>query len=216
MPTSDSRIFECTYDTLVSRLGESEAQSCLSEIASSYREKFLRKPDVDALASAISACRACEAVSALPVLGWWNWHDCDLLIVSSNPYTDERFIKDLGVLLKNSKFSSAFCGVIHATKCKFKEIEDVNVQNCSSWLHDQIDVSRPKVIAPLGAQAFEYFRTNQKNYTSAIGSSWWWGIYKIFCLPSARDFQDPKWKLIFDDIYQHIYGIGFDVIEKEL
>jgi uracil-DNA glycosylase len=214
MPTSDSRIFDSTYEVLLNHLGESEAQSYLTEIANSYRDKFLRKPDVDALAQAISACRACENVSALPVLGWWNWHDCDLLIVSSNPYFDERFIAELSANLKQSRFSSAFCGVIHATKCKFKEINDVNVSNCSSWLHDQIDVARPKVIAPLGAQAFEFFRTDQKNYTAAIGTSWWWGIYKIHCLPSSRDFLDPKWKLTFDDIYQHIYGLGFDVIEK--
>ena len=213
MPTSDSRIFECVHDELTKRLGESETQGCLSSIAHDYAENHLRKPNVDALAVAIEQCRTCKNATNKPKLGWWNWHDCDLLIVSSNSYEDERFVSELGRLLKESKFSSAFCGVIHATKCDFKEIESVNVQNCSSWLYDQIDVSRPKIIAPLGAQAFEFFKTNQNNFSSAVGSSWWWGIYKIYCLPPAKDFSDPKWKIILDDIYENIYGISFDTLD---
>lgn len=214
MPTSDIRIFESVHEVLEAKLGTSEAQSCLTSIAREYKVKFLRKPDVEALADAISRCRACENAETLPRLGWWNWHDCDLLIVSSNSYSDERFVSELGSTLKRARFSSAFCGVIHATKCSFKEVSDQNVLNCSSWLYDQIDAARPKVIALIGAQSFEFFRTDHKNYTSAVGSSWWWGTYKVYCLPPSKDFDDPKWSIILDEIYQHIYGISFDVIDK--
>lgn len=213
MPASDIRITESLHKVLVKRLGETEAQAALSEVVADYLDNHTLVPNVNRLHDAISACRSCDNAKAAPQHGWWNWQSGDLILVTSNVYTDDRYTGALGMMLKQTKFSSAFVGGINVTKCSFESVTTENVKNCSHWLYDQIDIARPKVIAPIGAQAFEFFKTNQKNYTSAIGTSWWWGIYKIYALPSFKDLGEESWLEIFSNIYNYIYGSQIDVID---
>ena len=163
--------------------------------------------------SAIQNCRTCDNAESAPVSGWWNWQDCDFLIISTNAYVDEHYAKTLGTLLKAAGFSSAFCGVTHVTKCGFPVIDKVNIDNCARYVYDQIDLARPKAIGILGATPFDLFRTNQKNYSSSIGSSWWWGVYKMFALPSSKSFEEEQWLPILTEAHDYIYGPTMSMLD---
>lgn len=213
MSTSDVRIFDCVSEVLSENLGQTETQSYLQQIRQRYYNKHLPVKKYTSLDSTISNCRSCKEAEEKPVSGWWNWQDCDLLIVTANAYNDNKFSDSIAAFLKFTGFSSAFCGVVHITKCKFSEVQEKNINLCHHYVFDQIDVAKPKVIATIGNQAFNLFKTNQENYSSSIGDSWWWGIYKIYALPSFKNIEDDRWTEIFKRIHKEIYGEISDILD---
>lgn len=214
--TADVRIYECFADTLAQRYGQSEVAEILNSARHTYYDEYLIKHTPDVLNESINQCRACTDVCSVPSAGWWNHNDPDFLIVASNSHKDTYWINVIGGLLKTTGFSSAFCGVVHLTKCDTKDkVSDQMIENCYPFVYQQIDASKPRCIAIVGAPAFELFRTNQNNYKEAIGSSWWWGLYKIYCLPPVKEFTDNPTAVInvLKQCYAHTYGIsGSDLI----
>lgn len=213
MSTADVRIFDCVSEVLSQHLGQSEAQSYLDKIRQNYYNKHLPRIKFQVLDTAISKCRTCKNAQSEPESGWWNWQDCELMIVTSNASSDSKFANSLGKALSTAGFASAFCGCVHVTKCKFEKVSSENIDNCSNYVYDQIDVAKPQAIAVVGAAAFELFRTDQHNYTSAVGTSWYFGVYKIFCWPLLHTIEeDPSWISLMKETYQYIYGNNEDVI----
>lgn len=213
MSTADVRIFDCVEEVLSSHLGQADSQSYLNEIRRLYYSKHLKNLPYRVVEEAISNCRTCTDASSAPTVGWWNWQDCDLLIVTSNTFNDERFSSELGGLLKDAGFSSAFCGAIGVTKCSFGKIQPGNIENCKNYVYEQIDIAKPKAIAILGADAYQLFKISDMNYTASIGQSWFWGIYKIFSLPSSRDFEDVRWNQILSRSHDFIYGQYDEILD---
>lgn len=213
MSQADIRIFDCVSDSLAKNLPESEAQAILVEIREKYYSKHLPEIHFQKLQSGIESCRTCPEATSPPVVGWWNWQDCDLLIVSANPYSANS--GPLGQALAQSGFASAFCGAIHVTKCNFSSIEQSNIDNCRGYLYDQVDVAKPKAIAVTGAVAFDCFSDGTRKYKESIGTSWWAGLHKVYCLPLLKDIEDPAWTNILKDAYKFIYGSLEDVFVKE-
>lgn len=208
---ADVRLYECLADTLEQRYGQTEIAEILSSVRSKYYDDFLVKFNGDSVEQSISQCRACDNITNVPVAGWWNYQNPDLLIVASNSYADRYWIQSIASHLKAVGFSSAFCGVIHTTKCEVPKIEEQNRTNCIPFAYQQIDSSRPRALAVVGAQAFDLFRTHQSNYKESIGTSWWWGLYKVYCLPPVKEFHQQTSEVtlsMLQQCYEHIYGIS--------
>ncbi len=207
----DVRLYEVLADTLSQRYGQTEIAEILSSVKTKYLDDYLPKYSPDVVNDSILSCRACDNVSSGPATGWWNHTNPDLLIVASNTHNDSYWMASIGGYLKAVGFSSAFVGAIHITKCGLAKIETDNINNCYPFTYQQIDLCRPRAIVVVGAPAFDLFRTNQGGYKEAIGSSWWWGLYKVYCLPPVKDFHNESSDLTYSllqQAYQHIYGIS--------
>lgn len=209
----DSQIYEIFQEVLTDELGITHAQKISQTVRTEYYERHRKAINFTSLSSAISNCRTCPEAKSAPEAGWWNWQDCDLLIVHSNSYHNQKYANSIGQHLSDSGFSSAFCGAIGLTKCSFEDITFQNIQNCTGWLFDQIQLSQPKAIAIIGSAAYDIFKTSELNYTNSINSSWWYGLYKVYALPSFSDLEDSRWKQSFDEIHNFIYGNDSDVVK---
>lgn len=208
MRTSDIKVMSVVADVLEAELGITHAQACVNQIRHKYYKEELYVPNPDTLVRAIQSNRTCIDNRPTKDVGWWNWLDSDLLLVSANLDRDQRYSSQLGQLFKQANFSSAFVGCISAAKCNAEELH-----GCERYVYDQVDISRPMAIAVTGKDAFSLFQTNQKNYTSSIGTSWWWGLYKIYCLPLLKDIEDGQWSAILSEIHNFVYGTTYDTID---
>ena len=210
---ADIRIYEVLEQTLSQRYSDSEVAGLLDNVRQTYYDSYTTSIDASVVESSIIGCRACDNVTSTPHAGWWNYLDPDFLIVASNSYRDKMYIKATGHALKSAGYASSFCGVIHVTKCDAEKITPSNVDNCYNFVYQQISAARPRAIGVTGAKAFDLFRTNQDSYKDAIGTSWWWGVHKVYCLPLLADIAENYSISILKETYEHVYGIsGSDLI----
>jgi hypothetical protein len=212
--------FAQVVDTVLSKkLIGSDAAALMSEICNEYRSQHYAPPSAAAVSKSIDMCRTCDSALSNPSPGIWNYQDSDVLFVVSNISDVKDKIPIFGTLLKNAGFNSAFCGMVGLTKCAFKAVSNTNIEACSSFVYDQVNVSRPKAIVVLGADPYKLFAVNESNHKSVVGSSWWYGTYKIFSGHSLglldNRVDTAEYIDLIKSVYKFTYGNQPEIISLD-
>lgn len=214
--TGEERLFQIVEDVLTRHLHQSDAASYLDEIKQKYLEQHFRKVSTQGLSRHIAACRTCDSPTSLPNEGKWNLVDPDILMIVDNVDRYKENISALIPLLKSAGISSSFFGLTGLVKCTFQKYSQDHINNCSSYIYDQLDSIRPKAVIVSSKSTFELFQTQQKNFTAAINTSWWWGVYKIFCLDSLGKYDPeimgPQYLDVFRSVHAFVYGMNLETL----
>lgn len=133
-------------------------------------------------------CRKCQSagLSPDPQLPKWNTSNPDVVFIIDNPLLDQQSSALFVSTLKSSGFSSEKVCLTYLARCGFRQGENTQIyfDNCSSYLHQEIQIMNPKLLCPIGTNALQFFFGSDaaiKNYKGKIS---WLGSWPIFPLYS--------------------------------
>lgn len=213
--TGEERLLEVVENVLAEEYPQSVVASLLDRFRNEYATRHVRPLHYSQVSSSVDACRTCPEAQSTPYYGKWNTVDPDIVFILDNIQSDYKYFGEILPMLKAAGISSSFFGLLAVTKCQFNKVSDDNRGNCSHYLYDQIAAARPRAIIISSASSFDLFVTNQKNYTQSVGTSWWWGMYKVFCIPPLARLEESNRESYFNvisDVANFVYGLNPDIL----
>lgn len=159
-------------------------------------------------------CRKCSFSGISPQLPKWNVTDPDVLFIFETPYLDQQSTDFFISTLKNTGFSSSNICMTYLLRCPTREVNKEYIENCSHYLHSEIQIMNPKLIVPLGNTVLSslFGTTLQiKDYKQKVTWLGSWPIYPLYSIPYVLKSGEQAQSSFRDDIaelYQFCYKRG--------
>lgn len=138
--------------------------------------------DIDRLADAVRSCRSCELCETrTQVVFGEGPSSAELMLVGEAPGASEdlegrpfvgRSGRLLDELLAEVGLSRRSVFITNLVKCRPPENRDpkkIEVESCSHWLVEQLQIVRPRVVAPLGNHATRMLRQGSEGIMAIHG-----------------------------------------------
>jgi len=167
MPFSfgDMKLLSVLDEILPKYLHRADVQSILDDL----RTKLVADYDLPSLKSLhelTKNCRKCPNLVHNAALPTWNLSDPDVVFVLDTPRQNPDSYKILTDLLKDVGFSSRRVALTYINRCVPKEYRAYSpneIENCLSYLFNEIQILHPKLIVLLGSgPLLSFFGTGTK------------------------------------------------------
>lgn len=183
----ESDVIERIFNAFEDRVGHTDLINVIRDARIS-NASFVNQLKITDLHTVTHNCKRCQGsgLSPDPQLPKWNTSNPDALFIIDNPSLDQQSSSLFVSTLKSSGFSSEKVCLTYLARCPFKYAEnaDTYFQNCSAYLHQEIQIMNPKLICPIGTNSLKFFFGSDaaiKNYKGKIS---WLGSWPIFPLYS--------------------------------
>jgi len=136
------------------------------------------------LAKQINACQKCRLAKSKKVLGGGNV-PCDIVLVGESPGEKEVFEGKAGQLLTDILTIVGFLRkdvyFTNIIKCHPPNNETTadSALSCQSWLFQELEIIKPKIIMPMGTFATSFFIKDMTKISDVRGKWLQCGDYKV-------------------------------------
>jgi DNA polymerase len=136
------------------------------------------------LAKQINACQKCRLAESKKVLGGGNV-PCDIVLVGESPGEKEVFEGKAGQLLTDILTIVGFLRkdvyFTNIIKCHPPNNETTadSALSCQSWLFQELEIIKPKIIMPMGTFATSFFIKDMTKISDVRGKWLQCGDYKV-------------------------------------
>lgn len=131
-------------------------------------------------------CRKCDFHSSItPLLPKWNVNDPDVVFIVDSSALDQQVSAVFVSALKTAGFTSEKVCLTYLLRCPTKSIEEHYINNCSQYLHTEIQIMNPKLICTIGSNSLSALfgtETKIKDYKSQITWLGSWPILPLYSL----------------------------------
>lgn len=165
------------------KMSGSVPDSFLSEVYKELRTDILSRKEgmsILDLHTATKNCRKCNLGGIVPELPKWNVVDPDVMFVVESPSLSSDAVELLLKSLKASGFESSKVCLTYVNRCpakkKFNELE---IANCLSYLHSEIQLLNPRLIVPLGLLPLVSLIGTEVKIKDYRGNIFWLGYWPI-------------------------------------
>lgn len=161
-------------------------------------------------------CRKCKAFSPSPNLPMWNVKNPDVVFVVDYPIQNKQVAEAFLKALKKASFTSSQVCLTYVNRCENpkRKFELTEIQNCSSYLHLELQIMNPRAIVCLGGTAASVLYGKDitiKDYRSKQNWLGSWPIfvtYSPFSVTKSGDSTIDGMVSDFQMIYNYLYGKG--------
>jgi len=166
------------------------------------------------LHTVVHNCRKCSFSGPTPVLPKWNLINPDVLFIFETSYLDQQSTDFFIKTLKEIGFSSSNICMTYLLRCPTRDVSKQYIDNCSQYLHSEIQIMNPKVIAPLGNTVLSslFGTTLQiKDYKQKLTWFGSWAIYPLYSIPYILKSGEQAQSSFYEDLaqlYQFCYKRG--------
>lgn len=179
----ESQVVESIFNAVDGRVGNSELLSIIrdSRIPALSTQNKLKITD---LHTVTHNCTKCAFSGISPQLPKWNVTNPDVVFIAPSSALDQQSSALFVSALKTAGFSSDKVCLTYVLRCPTKVVEQQYVNNCSSYLHSEIQIMNPKLIVPMGADALSSLFGAELKIKDYKGKISWLGSWPIFPLYS--------------------------------
>jgi len=184
----ESDVVQRIFQAFEAQLGETDIVDVIQECRVERTAQILANIKITDLHTVTHNCKKCQNVGITPSpnLPKWNVNDPDVVFVLDSPIIDQQSSALFVSSLKSVGFSSERVCLTYLVRCPIhpSAISKEHFDNCSSYLHQEIQIMNPKLICPIGTNALKFFFGPDaaiKNYKGKIS---WLGSWPVFPLYS--------------------------------
>lgn len=176
---SDTKLLEVLSNLLPSYLHQADVQAILDSLRNDMYSD-VQLGSLREMHAVINHCRRCEFMPPNPMLPQWNLSHPDVVFIRENPSSSEASDKLFVDTLVKVGFHSTNICLTYTTRCPLdKRIPSLDeVENCSSYLYQEIQMLAPKLIVPMGFIPIQDFIPKLK-ITEEHGRVFWLGPWAI-------------------------------------
>jgi len=150
-------------------------------------------------------CRKCN-ISSQSDLPKWNVVDPDILIIAESPSFSSEAVDLLIAACKQASINSNTICLTYVNRCPVKrQYEPQEITNCSSYLHQEIQILNPKIIITLGSiPSSVIFGTSIKikDYRGSVHWLGYWPIITTYSLYYALKSGQTSIDHLYSDFRQ--------------
>jgi DNA polymerase len=207
----DSDLLSVVAKRLTDYLPESSIDSFMQEMRVdlvSRKSTFTIKD----LHTVILNCRKC-AISSRPELPKWNSKNPDVAIVIESPSIDSQSIGFLVDKIKNVGFRSDQLCLTYVNRCpKQSKYDNKEIVNCSPYLHSELQLLQPKVIALMGSLVSSVVLGTEvkiKDYRGNLTILGYWTLMPMYSPGYAlrSEFMTEQFTSDLVQVYKYINSI---------
>lgn len=156
-------------------------------------------------------CRKCSFSGINPILPKWNVQNPDVLFILETSNIDQNTSALFISALKDAGFKSENVCLTYLLRCPTKDVQQQYIDNCQSYLHQEIQIMNPKLICPIGGTVLSSLfgtEVKLKDYKSKVTWLGSWPIYPLYSLAyinKAGDSALADFKADMNQAYQFCY-----------
>jgi uracil-DNA glycosylase family 4 len=150
---NEGKLLEVLATKLTSYLPIPDVQVVLDDLRDELYSG-INQGDIKTLHAIAKNCRRCPLMTPAPTMPQWNLTDPDVIFVAEAPTNQKEAIDLLIGALRNSGFKSQRVMLTYVNRCTPKERRRASAEEittCSTYLHSEIQILRPKLVVALGA-----------------------------------------------------------------
>jgi len=136
------------------------------------------------------------------------------MFITSSAYIDQQASALFVAMLKATGFTSEKVCLTYLLRCPTRNVEQQYIDNCSHYLHNEIQIMNPKLIVPLGADVLSALFGTELKIKEYKGKITWLGswpifpIYSIAYILKAGASAEEDFKADMLQAYQFCYNKG--------
>jgi uracil-DNA glycosylase family 4 len=180
---NEGRLLEVLCEQLPKyALGNADIQVILAELREELYSKVNPPANLRTLHSVTRNCRRCPNLMHPADLPAWNVTDPDCLFVVESPSALSPEATQLLIDgLSKAGFKSRNIGMTYVNRCKAKARKHTGVEiaNCMSYLHAEIQLMKPKLIVPLGLVSSSVVLSTPVELGEERGKIMWLGPWAV-------------------------------------
>lgn len=149
----DSTLLEKLDGVLDKYLNKADVQMILHELRDIQLDGLPVDKTLEQLHIVCKNCRKCPDTVPGATIPFWNVTDPDVIFVTDTPYFDANSMEYFTKTASSSGFTSSRICMTFVNRCakksRTKHTFD-DIKSCTPYLHNEIQVLKPKLIVPLG------------------------------------------------------------------
>jgi len=159
-------------------------------------------------------CRKCQFSSVVPSLPKWNVTNPDVLFIFETSYLDQQSSEFFISSLKEAGFSSANVCMSYLLRCPTRDVQQNYIDNCISYINNEIQIMNPKVVCPLGNTVLSSIFGDDlkiKDYKQKITWLGSWPIFPLYAIPyvlKSGEQAQASFKEDLAQLYHFCYKKG--------
>ncbi len=212
----ESQVVESIFNAFSDRIGQTDLINIIkdSRIPALSVENNFKITDLHTI---IYNCKKCQNyLSVNPQLPKWNVTNPDVMFVMDSPSLNQQASALFISALKTAGFSSNNVSLTYLIRCSVNSnVLDQNIiDNCSNYLHQEIQIMNPKLIVPVGNNVLKTFFGPDATIKTYKGKISWLGswpifpIYSLLYILKAGASAEESFKADMLQAYQFCYSKG--------
>ena len=213
----ESNVIESIFNAFEDRIGHTDLVNIIrdSRISSLSVQSDLKITDLHTITH---NCRKCQAsgLATNPQLPKWNVNNPDVVFIIDSPALDQQASALFVSALKASGFSSDKVCLTYLMRCPVKSttFDQAYVDNCSNFLHQEIQLMNPKLVCPIGTNALASLLGPDSKIKDYKGKISWLGswpilpLYSLLYILKAGSTAEDSFKADMLQAYQFCYKKG--------
>lgn len=214
----ESDVIERIFNAFETQLGHTDIVNVIQEARVERTEALIGKLKITDLHTVTHNCTKCKQIglNPSPNLPKWNTTNPDVVFVLDSPVLDQQASAVFVGGLKNAGFNSEKVCLTYLVRCPVhpSAINSQHFDNCSPYLHQEIQIMNPKLICPIGTNALRLFFGSDATIKDYKGKISWLGSWPIFPLYSlsyiikSGSTAEDNFKADMIQAYQFCYRKG--------
>jgi uracil-DNA glycosylase family 4 len=178
----ESQVIESIFTAFQDRIGQTDLINIIKESripAISVQNNF----KITDLHTVTHNCKKCQSyLSVNPQLPKWNVTNPDVVFIMDSPSLNQQASALFISALKSAGFSSDKVCLTYLVRCPVNSniVDQTIVDNCSNYLHQEIQLMNPKLVVPVGNNALKVFFGADATIKTYKGKITWLGSWPIF------------------------------------
>lgn len=179
----ESQVIESIFTAFEDRIGHTDLISIIrdSRIPVLSTQNNFKITD---LHTVTHNCKKCQSAGLKPdpQLPKWNVTNPDVVFIVDSPALTQQASTLFVTALKKAGFSSDNVCLTYLIRCPVTSMvfDQVYVDNCAPYLHQEIQIMNPKLIVPVGTNALQLFFGPDATIKTYKGKITWIGSWPIF------------------------------------
>ena len=178
----ESQVIESIFTAFENRIGQTDLINIIRDSripVISVQNNF----KITDLHTVTHNCRKCQSqLSVDPQLPKWNVTNPDVVFIMDSPSLNQQASALFISALKAAGFSSDKVCLTYLVRCPVNSttFDQTIVDNCSNYLHQEIQLMNPKLVVPVGNNALKVFFGADATIKTYKGKITWLGSWPIF------------------------------------
>lgn len=213
----ESNVIESIFNAFEDRIGQTDLVNIIrdSRISSLSVQTNLQITDLHTVTHNCTKCQA-NGLATSPQLPKWNVNNPDVVFIIDSPALDQQASALFVSALKASGFSSDKVCLTYLMRCPVKAatFDQAYIDNCSPYLHQEIQLMNPKLVCPVGTNALVSFFGSDSKIKDYKGKISWLGswpvlpLYSLTYILKAGNTAEDSFKADMLQAYQFCYKKG--------
>jgi DNA polymerase len=213
----ESNVIQSIFNAFEDRIGHTDLINIIrdSRISSLSVQSDLKITDLHTITH---NCRKCQTNGLVPSpqLPKWNVLNPDVIFIIDTPSLEQQASAIFVSALKSAGFSSDKVCLTYLMRCPVKStaINQTYIDNCSSYLHQEIQIMNPKLVCPIGSNALSALFGPDAKIKDYKGKVSWLGswpvlpLYSLMYILKAGGPAEDSFKADMLQAYQFCYKKG--------